>query len=331
MLLKIAKKIAEDLSGNKFDHIKSVMGGRNSRIFRLDSNTGSSALKFYREDNNSVRDRFDAETSALTLFNERGINCVPKIIAQDRENNCILMKWIDGEPVPNFNQDDINELLDFLKAVHEISKSFNSNEIRFATDACLNGNEIVAQISRRLERLQPSKNIFPDLSEFIDNDFIPAFKEISHFSKEAYLKNGITIDQNISQEKLTLSPVDIGFHNCLRTENRLFFIDYEFFGWDDPVKLVADTLQHPGSILSWGDNTLLQNKLESLYMIDENFMFRLNCLYPLFGLKWCMIMLNQFLPNYNVINLKDGKKEQLIKVKSKLKTILQNYNNNTYG
>ena len=162
-------------------------------------------------------------------------------------------------------------------------------------------------------------------------DFIPAFDKISHWSKEVYLKNGIIFDEDISLEKLTLSPVDIGFHNCLRTENRLFFIDYEFFGWDDPVKLVADTLQHLGSILSWDDNNLLLNKFKSLYMIDENFIFRLNCLYPLFGLKWCMIMLNQFLPNYNAINLKDGKKEQLMRVKSKLKTILKNYNNNAYG
>ena len=47
-----------------------------------------------------------------------------------------------------------------------------------------------------------------------------------------------------------LSPSDFGLHNAMRDEDgRLRFIDFEYFGWDDPVKLVSDTALHPGSEL----------------------------------------------------------------------------------
>ena len=38
--------------------------------------------------------------------------------------------------------------------MHEIAKAKNHSEIRIATDACFNGNEIVSQIKQRLERLE---------------------------------------------------------------------------------------------------------------------------------------------------------------------------------
>ncbi len=323
MKLEVAKKTAEEMIGTSFHHIKPVLGGRNSRIFHLKNSEGSFALKFFRTDANKVRDRFDAEISALNLFAENGLKCVPKLVAQDRGNNCIMMEWIDGETITDFIVKEINAISSFLKTIHGISKQNNNNHIRFATEACLNGNQIVTQMKRRSERLESAGETHPELQEFLDEDFIPAFKKITDWSRKEYLKNNMDFDQDISLEKLTLSPVDIGFHNCLRTENQLYFLDFEFFGRDDPVKLVADTLQHPGSILSPKDNGVLRNKLEILFRDDDDFSFRLNCLYPLFGLKWCMIMLNPFLPNYDLNGLKnmDIKRIRFKQVKQKLDRI----------
>ena len=99
MKLEVAKKTAEEMIGTSFHHIEPVLGGRNSRIFRLKNSAGSFALKFFRSDAYNARDRFDAETSALNIFAENGMKCVPKLVAQDLENNCILMEWIDGETI----------------------------------------------------------------------------------------------------------------------------------------------------------------------------------------------------------------------------------------
>ena len=46
-----------------------------------------------------------------------------------------------------------------------------------------------------------------------------------------------------------LSPSDIGFHNTLKCRNKIFFIDFEYFGLDDPIKITSDFIIHPGNNL----------------------------------------------------------------------------------
>lgn len=314
----IANKIAVEITGLSFSNIKPLTGGRNSQIFQLNKSDGCYALKFFRTDENNSRDRFDAEIFALKLFAENGIQCVPKLIAHDREKNCILMEWITGEHIEEFNLNDINSLSSFVKTIHEISKTIITEKIRFATEACLNGKEIVSQIKRRIKCLEASIKAYPELKEFLNKDFIPTFLEKTNSIKAEYNKNDLVFDQDISPLQLTLSPVDIGSHNCLRNGNKLYFLDFEFFGRDDPVKLVADTLQHPGSILGQKANDVLRNKISSIFSDDEFFLTRLNCLYPLFGLKWCLIVLNPYLLNYQMMNdtNSDVQKTRLHRAKS---------------
>ena len=333
MTPEIAKQIAEALSNTKIKNVEPVLGGRNSRIYHVENADNSFALKFFRSDANNSRDRFEAETSALNLFAENGLGCTPRIVAQDRGNNCILMEWINGKPIVDFGSEDIDAPSDFVKAVYEIAKQKEGKHIRFATEACLNGNEIVMQIKRRLERLEPASKSHQELQKFLQADFIPAFKEITYWSEKEYKRNGMDFHQDILPEQLTLSPVDIGFHNCLRIDDQLYFLDFEFFGWDDPVKLVADTLQHPGSMLRKTQNDHLAARLHAIFEKDQQYSIRLRCLYPLFGLKWCTIMLNPFLSGYqsNLSNDPNTQNEQLIKVRSLTDNILRNYGRLTHG
>lgn len=332
MTFEIVKQVAETLINSRVKRIDPVIGGRNSHIFRVESGVDSFMLKFFRTDPNNSRDRFEAETSALNLFKENGWGCTPRIVAKDRENNCILMEWIDGSPVVDFGLKDIEALSDFVKAVHEIAKQKERKYIRFATEACLNGNEIVMQIKRRLKRLEPASKAHQGLQEVLQTDFIPIFKEITYWSEKEYSRNGMAFHKDILPEQLTLSPVDIGFHNCLRADDKLYFLDFEFFGWDDPVKLVADTLQHPGSTLGKKNNEHLASRLRPIFDKDRQFSIRLWCLYPLFGLKWCMIMLNPFLSGYQSRLSNDLRinKEQLQKVETKITHIKKTFKNSIF-
>lgn len=333
MTSKTIIKIAESLSNTRINHVEPLLGGRNSRIYRVQNGDNPFALKFFRTDANNSRDRFEAETSALKLFAANGLGCTARIISQDRENNCILIEWIDGKPIVDFGLEDIDALSDFVKTVHEIAKQEKGKHIRFATEACLNGNEIVMQIERRLERLEIAFTSHHELQEFLQADFIPAFKEITCWSENEYQKNGMDFHQDILPEQLTLSPVDIGFHNCLWANKKMHFLDFEFFGWDDPVKLVADTLQHPGRMLGKTQNEHLATSLHSIFENDRQFVIRLRCLYPLFGLKWCMIMLNPFLPGYQSASSNDPntKDTQLVKVRSLTEDVSKNYRDLAHG
>jgi hypothetical protein len=75
------------------------------------------------------------------------------------------------------------------------------------------------------------------------------------------------------------------------------FFDFEYFGWDDPVKLIADFAIHPGSNI---DLKLQQLWIESactIFSDDDNFATRLSACLPLYALRWVLILLNEFRPD----------------------------------
>ena len=59
-----------------------------------------------------------------------------------------------------------------------------------------------------------------------------------------------------------LSPSDFGFHNSLKTKkDQIIFFDFEYFGKDDPVKLAADFLLHPGMTLNLQQKKIQDSEL----------------------------------------------------------------------
>ena len=90
-----------------------------------------------------------------------------------------------------------------------------------------------------------------------------------------------------------MSPSDFGFHNSLRSQNEnLIFHDFEYFGWDDPVKLISDFSHHAAMNLS--------NELEQIWFSETSEIYgkqllgRLSAAWPMYGLNWCLIILNEF-------------------------------------
>jgi len=94
----------------------------------------------------------------------------------------------------------------------------------------------------------------------------------------------------------TLSPSDFGLHNALRTAAGLVFLDFEYFGWDDPVKLVADVVWHPGMGLDSDARQKFFAGAADVYRVDAGFLSRFERDAPLYGLRWALIVLGEFLP-----------------------------------
>ncbi len=74
------------------------------------------------------------------------------------------------------------------------------------------------------------------------------------------------------------------------------FVDFEYFGWDDPAKTISDFLLHPAMKLSSASRRRFVRDALAVYGGDSDLAKRLDCFYPLFGLKWCLILLNEFVP-----------------------------------
>jgi len=63
------------------------------------------------------------------------------------------------------------------------------------------------------------------------------------------------------------------------------------------VKLTADVMLHPGAVLSASLRQRFRRAAEEIYGGDPGFRTRLAAYCPLFGLRWVLILLNEFLPN----------------------------------
>ncbi len=116
-------------------------------------------------------------------------------------------------------------------------------------------------------------------------------------ARKCFSSAGCSFEIELPHPQRSLVPSDFGFHNALRDEKgRLTFIDFEYFGWDDPVKLTADVLLHPGTRIAPELLTRFRTAAKKLYGKDPDFATRLDAFHSLFGLRWVLILLNEFHP-----------------------------------
>ena len=54
----------------------------------------------------------------------------------------------------------------------------------------------------------------------------------------------------LKKEEMIISPSDFGFHNVINKNNKLFFIDFEYAGLDDPIKLICDFYCQPDQFIN---------------------------------------------------------------------------------
>src|ERR1041385_779040 len=96
----LAAAAASELLGAPVESIERVIGnGRNSRIYRVRTRNENFALKQYPAAPNDDRDRLGAETQALRLMQQYGIDSVPRVAAVHRQQRFVLLTWIDCEAV----------------------------------------------------------------------------------------------------------------------------------------------------------------------------------------------------------------------------------------
>lgn len=296
--LAMATGVASALLCSPIDEIALVPGsGRNSRIYRVRCGGESFALKHYPSRRQDPRDRLRVEVDALDLMTRHGITIVPRAVASDPERGYALLEWIDGEPTGAATHEDIDAATRFLAAVHSLRDVEAARAQPPAAEACLSGAEIVAQIERRLARLAAVAAREPALDDFIADEIHPLLGAIATWAEAEYAARGLGFATPIARTDRTLCPSDFGFHNALRTPSgRLVFIDFDYFGWDDPVKLCSDFLLHPGMRLTDACKRRFVAAIGAVYGADAALRDRLRLLFPLFALRWCTILLNEFLP-----------------------------------
>lgn len=292
-----AMAIGSRLAGAPVAAAQPARSGGNNRVFRLEMAEGPAlALKHYPSDG---RDRLGQEYDALSFLSRHGITSTPRPIAKDSDASCALYQWFDGEAAVLRPQDgDADQLANFLIELQKLCNADGAQTLRNASASIFSPEEAVAQYEQRLDGLRRASVDHPDLRAFMDDSLIPSTAIAIRQLRRRYAELGRDLAADIAPAHRVLSPSDFGLHNALRAaDGRLRFIDFEYFGWDDPVKLVSDTAIHPGSDLPEAKANRLTERLTQAFAArDDAFAIRLDVLYPVFGAIWCLIVLNAYLP-----------------------------------
>ena len=288
------EEIARALSTEPVKAVSELRKGNNSRIFQVDTQGGRYALKKYPASDD--RNRLEAEVAALHFFERQGVERTPKVVAVAPELRFALFTWIEGDPVEIVTDTDVAEFAAFQIGVDRAIDAQARTEIGEASEACLSGRRIISQIARRYAKLEAVKHDVPEFCPFFDDVLVPSLREFQDRAYRAYRRMGLDLFEEIAPEFRTLIPSDLGAHNALRgKDGSLYFLDFEYFGWDDPITSVANFVMHPGMRLSEIQKQSYQNALLRHFRGHRE-VDRMKALMPLYALRWCAIILGELLP-----------------------------------
>jgi len=296
-----------DLLGQEIASWERIGGGRNSQVYHLTSKTptveNQFVVKRYFRCSVDPRDRLGVEFSSLKFIWENGLRCIPQPILASRQHACAIYEFIEGKKLSatEIGEAEIDQAVQFLAALQELKTRPGSESLTPASEACFSIQAILKNIEMRLARLSAvgyETSLHAEMHAFLDEKLRPTLIEASQRCYEGLAQLGKTLETELTQAQRILSPSDFGFHNALqRSDGQLVFLDFEYFGWDDPAKTIADFLLHPNPIMDL-PSQLKAHFAEALLTFlaaDQDLPERLRLVFPLFGIKWCLILLNEFL------------------------------------
>lgn len=311
------KQAAEEQNNNIYHHamllaqkaglegiirLDPINSGGNNRVFKMGIGEEIFLLKSYFHSYKDPRDRLGHEFAFTSFAWEHGAKAIPRPVACDHVHFLGLYEYIDGKKLGSgeVTLGHVNQALDFYLELNKHKEKSSDSALPIASEACFSVSEHLSCVDRRLKQLR-KVNLCDatdtEAVDFIYSELSPIWEKVRkgvvRFAKDLRIE----MDEYIPLEDRCLSPSDFGFHNAiLKEDGTLVFIDFEYAGWDDPAKIVCDFFCQPEvPVLLEYFNRFLHEIHISLNE-PEYFEDRVNMLFPIHKIKWCCIMLNDFLP-----------------------------------
>ncbi|MBI5615234.1 MAG: aminoglycoside phosphotransferase family protein [Gammaproteobacteria bacterium] len=287
--------------GRALDIAPCAVSG-NNRVFRVTAADGASYIaKSYYHHPSDTRDRLHAEWSFLSYAAGLGIACVPRPLSRAAESHLALYEFVAGEKVPPgaVTAADVAAAADFLGALNPADRAARAAALPVASEGCFSIADHLASVDgriARLGRLAEESAVHAAAIRFADvlaADWTRRRAEM--LARAAAAGHDAAVP--IATADRGLSPSDFGFHNALRrADGTLAFIDFEYAGWDDPAKTLGDFFSQPAVPVDRAHRGRFLDALLGIVSDARALEFRAALLEPAFALKWCCIMLNEFLP-----------------------------------
>ncbi|MEW5724494.1 MAG: aminoglycoside phosphotransferase family protein [Thermodesulfobacteriota bacterium] len=280
---------------------EALAGGRNNRVYRVGAGRRSYLLKHYFTHEDDSRDRLGTEFGFLSFLWKWGVRTVPRPLGCNRRLDLGLYEFITGEKIGP-GEPSLDHVLEAVRFVVHINRYRDHPEawdLPVASEAGFSLNEHIDRVERRLsdlDRVSGEDQVTAEAAAFIRNELRPAWREVETGCRQRAHRLGLDPAEVLSRKARRLSPSDFGFHNALvEPGGRLRFLDFEYAGWDDPAKLICDFFRRPGVRAPRRYVSEFVHHVSADRDEEEALRSRVRLLLPVSAVKWCGLILNDFL------------------------------------
>jgi len=265
--------------------VATIGGGTNSRVFTLESPVGRIVAKRYPDRHGDRRNRCRTEATAAAWMHGHGLPVARPLWWDDRVG-LATFEWVDGTPSPTPDAGLVDAMLDVTARLASLG-AVAPAEFGLASEACLSLGDLVGQVQSRID--VAGRSAWAPLAALATGRLQRELDEAVRAASAAW---PAPAHESLPPSERVLSPSDFGSHNAVRTPDGDVFVDFEYFGWDDPAKLVGDALLHPGMGLNHDLRRRWWHGSHTVFGGDA--IERARIVLPLLALRWHVIVLKPF-------------------------------------
>ncbi len=238
---------AVELLGSPVE-IGPLAGGANNHLFRCRGPNGTFVIKRYREQNFGAEvSRRQAEIGFLRHAAVCAERFVPALLAVNETQEMIAMTAIEGEPYREGEPvpaSAVRAALTFYRRLNADPERLAAYPIA-AREGYLSVCAHLEHVEQRVSSLDVA-HLPVDLRQAasVALDRLRKFFDAARDQLLAAVAAGELTDR-IDRDEALISPGDFGFHNALAVQGTPVFLDFEYAGFDDPAKTLADFFLQP--------------------------------------------------------------------------------------
>ena len=297
-LAEVSRRLAAD-QGLLIVRSMRLTAGTNNQIYRFDLKDGTRLIvKQYFQD---TRERLRREFDLLTVLKDKGFAEVPTPIARFDDLRVGVYSFVEGEhrAAAAFTNVELTAIADYLARLHTISKDQISQVLLPGFASALSLGQVIERIEERIATVSAAGALalHKDVRVFLQTAQVvslirQSLETVSRlFGKER-------MSRLVSDEFVRLSSVDFGPHNLLwTTEGEMHVLDFEYGGWDHPLRVIGDSLAHDqNQALSEAQKTFLIQRYLAQTSLPQEVMTDIYAFCLVSQIEWVMVLVTSLLP-----------------------------------
>lgn len=276
-------------------------GGKNNRVYRVETAKGPVLLKSYFRHPDDPRDRLGTEFAFARFAWDHGVRCIPQPLACDPAAGLGLFEFVEGRKLrpEEVTAERVTEALEFFALLNANKDA--AVALPNGSEACFSLGDHFGTITWRVARLGrgvPNSDLDREAQRFIIGELLPLTGHVLVAAQQQATDAGLDKKVTLDDANRCLSPSDFGYHNALlaASDGKLRFLDFEYAGWDDPSKLIGDFFCQPAIPAPMSEFERFVETVANAMPNPELHAARAKLLLPLYRVKWVCILLNDFLP-----------------------------------